>query len=115
MRQVFWNLLINACQALPNGGEIKISAAPVSHSGETEWLKVTISDSGQGIAREDIDKIFHPFFTTKTGGTGLGLAIVYRIIEDHGGTIDVESEPGKGTRFSIMLPTTEEAVFARSK
>ncbi len=114
MRQVFWNLLINACQALPNGGEIKISAAPVSHSGDTEWLRVTISDNGQGIAREDIDKIFHPFFTTKTGGTGLGLAIVYRIIEDHGGTIDVESEPGKGARFRIMLPTAEEAVFARS-
>jgi two-component system sensor histidine kinase PilS (NtrC family) len=115
MRQVFWNLLINACQALPNGGEIKINTEPFSHSGDTEWLRVTISDSGQGIAREDIDKIFHPFFTTKTGGTGLGLAIVYRIIEDHGGTIDVESEPGKGTRFSIMLPTAEEAFFARSK
>ena len=114
MRQVFWNLLINACQALPSGGEVKISAAPVSQSGDTEWIAITISDSGQGIAREDIDKIFHPFFTTKTGGTGLGLAIVYRIIEDHGGTIDVESEPGKGTRFSIMLPTAEETVFARS-
>jgi two-component system sensor histidine kinase PilS (NtrC family) len=113
MRQVFWNLLINGCQALPKGGEIKINATPVSHSSDdTEWLRVTISDSGQGIAHENIDKIFYPFFTTKTGGTGLGLAIVYRIIEDHGGTIVVESEPGKGARFSIMLPTAEEVALA---
>ncbi len=114
MRQVFWNLLINGCQAMPKGGEIRISATPVSRgSDDAEWLRVTIADSGQGIAREDIDKIFYPFFTTKTGGTGLGLAIVYRIIEDHGGTIAVESEPGEGTQFSIMLPKAEEAVFAQ--
>ena len=116
MRQVFWNLLINSCQALPKGGEIRISATPLSYRGDdTERLRVIISDSGQGIARQDIDKIFHPFFTTKTGGTGLGLAIVYRIIEDHGGTIDVESEPGKGTHFSIALPMAEDISYARSR
>jgi two-component system sensor histidine kinase PilS (NtrC family) len=116
LRQVFWNLLINGCQALPGGGEIMISAMTGSRNdGDTEWLRVVIADNGQGIAREDIDKIFHPFFTTKSGGTGLGLAIVYRIIEDHGGTIDVESEPGKGTRFIIMLPMVEEAIFAHGR
>jgi two-component system sensor histidine kinase PilS (NtrC family) len=116
LRQVFWNLLINGCQAMPKGGEIRISATPSSpNNDDTEWLRVTITDSGQGIARDDIDKIFYPFFTTKTGGTGLGLAIVYRILEDHGATIDVESEPGKGTRFIIMLPMAEEAVFAHGR
>lgn len=116
LRQVFWNLLINGYQSLSGSGEIRISATPGSRNdGDTEWLRITIADTGQGIAREDIDKIFHPFFTTKTGGTGLGLAIVYRIIEDHGGTIDVESEPGKGTRFIIMLPMAEEAVFAHGR
>ena len=111
MRQVFWNLLINACQAMPDGGEITVSTMPVSrnddHSG---WCEVVIQDTGLGIAHEYLDKIFDPFFTTKTGGTGLGLAIVDRIIEDHGGIIDVESETGRGTKFRIRLPVLEEAV-----
>ena len=76
------------------------------------WCEITIADTGQGIAREDRDKIFNPFFTTKTGGTGLGLAIVYRIIEDHRGTITVDSVPGKGTQFIIRLPISEEPVYA---
>jgi two-component system sensor histidine kinase PilS (NtrC family) len=111
MRQVFWNLLINSCQAMPGGGEISVSALPWSPvEDDAGWYEIVIQDTGYGIAREYLDRIFDPFFTTKTGGTGLGLAIVDRIIEDHGGTIDVESETGKGTKFRIKLPALEEAV-----
>jgi len=112
LRQVFWNLLMNACQAMPEGGEISITASPFSQvADDTVWCEIVIADTGQGIALEDKDKIFNPFFTTKTGGTGLGLAIVYRIIEDHKGTIVVDSSPGKGTKFIIRLPMIEESVF----
>jgi two-component system sensor histidine kinase PilS (NtrC family) len=111
LRQVFWNLLINACQAMPLGGEIMVTARLFSHAGEdTDWCEIMIADTGPGIAREDRDRIFNPFFTTKTGGTGLGLAIVYRIIEDHQGTITVNSVPGKGAAFIIRLPIIEEPV-----
>ncbi len=116
LRQVFWNLLINACQAMPQGGEIMVTARPFPDlSEDTDWCEITIADTGQGIAREDRDKIFNPFYTTKTGGTGLGLAIVYRIIEDHRGTITVDSVPGKGTQFSIRLPVSEEPVYTTLK
>jgi two-component system sensor histidine kinase PilS (NtrC family) len=111
MRQVFWNLLINACQAMPDGGAITISAAVSPPVDGRAWSQIIITDTGLGIARELRDKIFDPFFTTKTGGTGLGLAIVYRIVEDHGGTIFVDSEAGKGTRFTIRLPLSEQPDF----
>ncbi len=108
MKQVFWNLLINSCQAMPNGGAITISVSVCPPADERQWCQVIIADTGQGIARESLGKIFDPFFTTKTEGTGLGLAIVYRIIEDHEGTISVDSESGKGTRFTIRLPLAEK-------
>ncbi|HTP03661.1 MAG TPA: ATP-binding protein [Nitrospirota bacterium] len=111
MRQVFWNLLINACQAMPDGGEITVSTMPISRSDDDSgWCEIVIKDTGRGIAHEYLDKIFDPFFTTKSGGTGLGLAIVDRIIEDHGGIIDVESETGRGTKFRIRLPVLADAV-----
>ena len=99
-KQIFWNLLLNSCEAMPEGGDIRIS-----------WKKknnkslIKISDTGEGIAPEIREKIFDPFFTTKEGGTGLGLATVYKIIEAHGGHIHVESEKGKGkgTTFTIEL------------
>jgi two-component system sensor histidine kinase PilS (NtrC family) len=116
IRQVFWNLLINACQAMLKGGEITVTARLFSRVNEdTDWCEIIIADTGQGIASEDRDRIFNPFFTTKTGGTGLGLAIVYRIIEDHRGTITVDSVPGKGTQFFIKLPITEEPVYTTLK
>jgi two-component system sensor histidine kinase PilS (NtrC family) len=109
LRQVFWNLLNNACQAMPQGGEIVITARPFTREDDgSAWWEISITDTGQGIAVDDRDKIFNPFFTTKTGGTGLGLAIVYRIIEDHRGTITVDSVPGKGTQFIIRLPKVED-------
>ncbi len=115
IRQVFWNLLINSCQAMPEGGEITINARHANKyaSDSTDWMDIYISDTGRGIAPEHKGNIFLPFFTTKPGGTGLGLAIVYRIIEDHGGTIDVVSEPGKGTRVRMMLPAADEHVFTQ--
>jgi len=110
MRQVFWNLLINACQAMPDGGEITVSTTPMSRGADgSRWCDIVIRDTGRGIAHEYLDKIFDPFFTTKTGGTGLGLAIVDRIIEDHGGVINVESDSGRGTKFSIRLPMLAES------
>jgi len=116
IRQVFWNLLINACQAMPQGGEITVTAKPVSGADEdTDWCEITITDTGQGITHEDRDRIFNPFFTTKNGGTGLGLSIVYRIIEDHQGTIAVDSAPGKGTQFIIRLPISEEPVYTLAR
>jgi two-component system sensor histidine kinase PilS (NtrC family) len=116
IRQVFWNLLINACQAMPQGGEITVTARVVPGANDDlDWCEIIITDSGQGIAQEDRDRIFNPFFTTKTGGTGLGLSIVYRIIEDHQGTITVDSAPGKGTQFIIRLPISEEPVYTLPK
>jgi signal transduction histidine kinase len=112
LRQVFWNLFINACQAMPNGGEITCTAVPYSQvASDTMWCEIVIADTGTGIAHEDLDKIFDPFYTTKTGGSGLGLAIAYRIVEDHGGVIGVSSEPGKGTQFRMRLPMVEESAY----
>ena len=116
IRQVFWNLLINACQAMPQGGEITVTARLFSRSNDdVDWCEIIITDTGQGIAQEDRDRIFNPFFTTKTGGTGLGLSIVYRIIEDHQGTITVDSAPGKGTHIIIRIPISEEPVYTLAK
>lgn len=108
LRQVLWNLLMNACQAMAEEGVVTVSATEQAYQGqEAEWCTITVSDSGSGILPEDLANLFDPFFTTKPDGTGLGLAIVYRIIEDHDGFIDVASEPGKGTTFTIRLPLAE--------
>lgn len=109
IRQVFWNLLLNSCQAMPNGGEISIAAA-LEQGSDTDGknIIITITDNGEGIKPEVRDRIFDPFFTTKPEGTGLGLAIVYRIISDHNGTIDVDSRPGGGTVAKIVLPCAED-------
>ncbi len=112
LRQVFWNLLINACQAMPGGGTLTVSATPRFTKNAPATCEVILADTGQGIAREFLDHIFDPFFTTKNEGTGLGLAIVYRIIEDHQGTISVDSETGKGARFVINLPLFEDSSIA---
>jgi len=95
---------------MPDGGEIAVSTLLLSYGkADAGWCEIVIQDTGCGISPESLDKMFNPFFTTKTSGTGLGLAIVDRIIEDHGGIIDVESETGRGTKFRIRLPMLEEA------
>ena len=99
MTQVFLNILINAIEATPSGEKVSIALVG-THNGR---LQVVTSDKGAGIPRENIDKLFDPFFSTKKKGTGLGLAIVKSIIEGHGGDIDVESEPGNGTKFIVTL------------
>ena len=116
LRQVFWNLFINAAQSLNGGGEIRVrlekekedfwgTRLPFPNPNKTkEWIKISISDTGAGITPEDKEKIFEPFFTTKEGGTGLGLSIVHKIIENHQGIIQVESEAGKGSTFHVFLP-----------
>lgn len=108
LKQAFWNLLINALQAMPNGGEINITLRRLFSANPKEpgQVEIIISDTGIGIAESDLDKIFNPFFTTKEQGTGLGLSIVHRIIEGHGGKITVQSQLNKGTIFRITLPIT---------
>ncbi len=106
LRQVFWNLLINASQAMASGGDIRITAAAENIDGE-RTVAVRVSDTGSGIPADLHDKVFDPFFTTKTDGTGLGLAIVYRIVEDHKGTIEVTSQEGRGSTFTVRLPAHE--------
>lgn len=103
MRQVFWNLGLNAVEAMQEGGNLTISTRDTD-----EHIGITFKDSGVGIQKEDIDKIFFPFFTTKEHGTGLGLAIAYRIIEEHNGSIHVDSNPAKGTIVNILIPKSDE-------
>ena len=112
MHQAFLNLFLNAIQAMPNGGDLKIEANPViltSPEGSRQnFIKVVVSDSGKGIPPQILPKIFDPFFTTKPKGIGLGLSITYQIIKKHGGTIKVHSQWEKGTSFVINLPETFE-------
>ncbi len=98
MRQVLLNLLLNALEATPDGGEVRVSLSRVG-----AWALLKVEDTGKGIPREYLDRIFDPFFTTKERGTGLGLALVYRMVEAHGGTVQVESDE-KGARFTVRLP-----------
>lgn len=102
--QVVLNLLINAIHAMPDGGTLRIGLEPVN-----SHVKMVVADTGYGISEEDLPKIFDPFFTTKEAGqgTGLGLTVVHNIVQEHGGTIAVESEPGKGTTFTVMLPAAK--------
>jgi signal transduction histidine kinase len=102
MQQVLWNLLRNAVDAMPKGGTIHLA---VGHKDSDPRLAVlVVRDTGVGIAKADLDHIFEPFFSRKPGGTGLGLATTVRIVEAHRGTIEVGSQPGKGTTFTIKLP-----------
>ncbi|MBI5404113.1 MAG: cache domain-containing protein [Ignavibacteriae bacterium] len=101
IQQVFINFILNASDAMPKGGDIKILSRVIENG---EYIEVRFSDNGTGISEDDKHKIFDPFFTTKESGTGLGLSISYGIIEQHGGTINVESELGKGTSFIVLLP-----------
>jgi two-component system sensor histidine kinase PilS (NtrC family) len=98
-RQAIWNLCLNAVQAMPDGGELRVEAAVVDGH-----LTVRISDTGDGIGITDVHHVFEPFYSTKPGGSGLGLALVHRILQEHGGDIDVESTPDAGSTFTLRIP-----------
>jgi len=101
LEQVMLNMLLNACDAMADCGTVTIST-----SAEDGKILVTVADTGCGIKREHMDRIFEPFFSTKSDGksTGLGLSVSYGIVQQHGGTLEVESEEGRGTVFKIVLP-----------
>ena len=112
LRQLFLNLLTNASDAMPQGGKLTLRAVS-SNLGDAKAVAIEVADTGEGITAENLEKIWEPFFTTKPEGkgTGLGLAICRRIVEEHGGTIDIQSEgAGRGTTVRIVLPATNKAV-----
>ncbi len=101
MRNCLFNFLTNAAQAMPNGGTVTLGA---SFDRDANLFSLIFADQGVGIPQEEVEKIFQPYFTTKEAGIGLGLAITERIVKEHGGSISVESHPGKGTVFTVHLP-----------
>jgi signal transduction histidine kinase len=104
MKQALLNLLINAMDASGEGDAITITT-----EASGALLKISVQDTGRGISPEDVEKIFKPFYTTKTRGSGLGLAIVDRILKEHGGRIEVDSAPGCGATFTMELPAHDYA------
>jgi signal transduction histidine kinase len=104
MLQVCWNMVNNAIEAMDGQGTLTIATRLVP---EQNAVAIDLSDTGPGIRPQDLKRIFDPFYSTKPNGTGLGLSICHRIVEEHGGTIEVRTEPGKGSSFSVILPVTE--------
>ena len=107
LEQVFINLMLNADNAMQDGGRLEVAAVR-----NGDWVEARVHDTGPGVQQEHMDRIFEPFFTTRadSGGTGLGLAVSYRIVENHGGTLTVDSEPGEGACFIVRLPVPRTAV-----
>jgi signal transduction histidine kinase len=105
LRQVFTNIILNAVQAMPQGGELRVSTEMIDEK-KRKMIRITFSDTGCGIPKENLDKVFEPFFTAKKvgEGTGLGLSVSYGIVKDHGGDIQVESTKGEGSTFTVILP-----------
>ena len=112
LEQVFFNLLANAIDSMPDGGRITVRLV----DGGPGELMVTFSDTGEGIPRDNHDRVFLPFFTTKDygKGTGLGLSIVARIVHEHGGRIELDSEPGRGTEFRLWFPRARGGPHTRT-
>jgi len=109
--QVLHNILLNARQAMPEGGIIEVRAANTvvkDAPGAGTWVRISIRDYGCGIPADVLTRIFDPYYTTKPGGSGLGLATAYAIVAKHSGSLSVESEPGRGTIFTIDLPASPE-------
>jgi len=106
LQQVFLNLFINARDAMESGGRLSVKTQPAD-----DGVHVEVRDSGAGIPRENLARIFDPFFTTKANrkGTGLGLSVSYGIVEEHGGGIEVDSNPGEGTVFRLEFPAVRKA------
>jgi len=100
LEQAFLNLALNACHAMPAGGRLRVRAEPAPG----RYVQVRFEDTGVGISPEHLDKVFNLYFTTKDGGSGIGLSMVYRAVQLHDGEIEVQSSPGHGTTFKILLP-----------
>ena len=100
LRQAFINIMQNAVQAMPQGGAVRIR----TRAEGLDWVRVAVTDQGVGIAAEDLDKIFKLYYTSKPGGSGIGLSVVYRILQLHDGTVEVKSQPGRGTAMVVRLP-----------
>jgi signal transduction histidine kinase len=109
LQQVFLNLFLNARDAMDLGGILAVS----THSNDN-LVRIDVADSGQGIPQEHLQRIYDPFFTTKPArkGTGLGLSVSYGIVQEHGGAIEVQSQPGAGTRFHLDFPLARKPVNA---
>jgi PAS domain S-box-containing protein len=114
IEQVIHNLALNAVQAMPEGGDLRVVACVMPEDeaaffalGECRWVRVSVIDTGVGIAPEALTRLFEPFFTTKPRGTGLGLSTCYTIVKRHGGHLKVESTPGRGTTFHVILPASD--------
>ena len=112
LQQVFFNLILNARDAMPSGGWLTLRT-----EADGDTVIVEVKDTGHGIRREDIKRIYDPFFTTKgtSRGTGLGLSVSYGIVQEHGGGIFVDSAPGTGTTFQVALPAMAELEEAAQK
>jgi signal transduction histidine kinase len=105
LEQVLVNLVVNARDAMPKGGRVTVRlGATTSEAPATDWVVLEVADQGHGIDSEHLEHVFDPFYTTKESGMGLGLASSYGVVQTHGGTISVESEPGRGARFQVHLP-----------
>jgi two-component system NtrC family sensor kinase len=105
LKQVLINLFLNAVDAMPDGGELTLQSDM-----DAKFVFIRVTDTGTGIKPADRDRIFDPFFTTKPEGTGLGLAMSARLIEKYGGVIEVQSEAGKGSTFTVLLPKSPEVL-----
>jgi len=105
INQVFLNIILNALDAMPDGGELTVTTG---WNGDRQAVRISFTDTGEGIPAEDIPRIFEPFFTRKLKGTGLGLTISYGIVERHGGRIEVESRVGEGSTFTVILPAKDD-------
>lgn len=108
LKQAFLNIIKNAIEAMPQGGELRVTTQFLLPSGTSPMAQITIKDSGHGISKEHQKDLFAPFFTTKRDGTGLGLMMVQRILKEHGGSLKLESKPKKGTAFHLFLKLATE-------
>jgi signal transduction histidine kinase len=100
LQQALLNLTINACHAMPDGGTLRLIARPASR----RRVEIAVEDTGVGIQPENLSRIFDLYFTTKEKGSGIGLSMVYRTVQMHDGEIEVQSTPGAGTKFRVLLP-----------
>ena len=104
IKQALLNILINAQEAMPDGGEIMVRTS----RGDDRTARVEVSDTGPGLTPAELGKVLRPFYSTKAGGTGLGLSTTHRIVTEHGGSLDLHGEPGRGTSFIISLPLADQ-------